>query len=83
MTCCRSLDELIEEQWQERERLATAGTICPHVFHRQGVPLRVFYKAWRTACAAAGVPGKIPHDFRRTAVRNLVRAGVPERTAIA
>ena len=76
------LDELIEEQWQERERLAASATICPHVFHRHGAPVRYFYKAWRTACEDAGVPGKIPHDFRRTAVRNLVRAGVSERTAM-
>jgi integrase len=37
---------------------------------------------WDRARALGGCPTHIPHDFRRTAVRNLVRAGVPERVAM-
>ena len=72
---------------QQRERTTAleheTDRIIPWVFHCRGKPIKSFYKAWRNACSAAGVPGRIPHDFRRTAVRNLERAGVPRSDAMA
>jgi integrase len=66
-----------------RDRERALGRSVPHVFTRAtGRPLGTFNKAWATACRAAGVPGRVLHDFRRTAVRNLIRAGVPERVAM-
>ena len=80
----RELQAALEQQWQVTRELAkTRGQICPWVFHRSGEPVKSFVTVWRTACRKAGCPGRIPHDFRRTAVRNLVRAGVPERVAMA
>jgi integrase len=41
-----------------------------------------FYHAWCRARVKAACPASIPHDFRRTAIRNMVRANVPERVAM-
>jgi integrase len=56
---------------------------APHVAARLvGSQRADFRKAWIAACRLAGVPGRLRHDFRRTAARNLIRRGVPERVAM-
>ena len=77
------LESLIKAQ-RERTNLLQKeqGRIIPWVFHRDGERILDFRKAWRNAVKDAGVTGRIPHDFRRTAVRNLERAGVPRSVAM-
>ena len=78
---------VLQAQHAEHLRLKKAGQIAPWVFCRfvaegrggpkKPQPIISFNKAWKAACRVAGCPGRIPHDLRRTAVRGLVRAGIP------
>ena len=77
-------DELREIIGQQRKLRKKLGTALPYVFLNHDGTDRVkrFGKAWRTACKKAKIGVRLFHDFRRTAVRNMVRAGVPERVAM-
>ncbi len=82
------------ERAAERRRLD-----CVHVFHVDGQPIGDIRKAWWRACIAVGLgamvtvetpngpkreyQGLTRHDMRRSAVRNMVRAGIPERVCMA
>lgn len=63
-------------------RKAARVLTTPAVFHFRNKAIRCWRKRWRTACTNAGMTGMLRHDLRRTAVRNLTRAGVPERVAM-
>jgi hypothetical protein len=40
--------------------------------------IRALRRSRRSACKTGGCPDRLRHDFRRTDVRNLFRAGIPE-----
>ncbi len=65
------------ERWEQ-----LTGHIVPWVFTRRGNQIKSYDAAWRSACKRAGLEGKMVHDFRRTAIRNMVRAGIPKHTAM-
>jgi integrase len=69
---CRSL---VTELW--RGKLPE-----DYLFTREnGVPVRDFRGAWEVLVTAAKLPALLFHDLRRSAVRNMIRRGVPQKTA--
>lgn len=66
-----------------RVRYAVRTPNAVYLFERSpGQPVKDFREAWRLACERAGVPGRVPHDLRRSRARALTRAHVPQSVAM-
>jgi integrase len=86
------LRALLKAREVEHDALKRRGQITPLVFFREvakgrGGPtspaaIISINKAWQSATKAAGLPGRIPHDLRRSAIRTFVRRGISEHTSM-
>jgi len=78
------LTAIIERRRAAQVLEAEDGTkrIAQYVFHRDGLPVGDFRKAWGTACKLANVDQRLFHDLRRTASRNMISAGVSQAVAM-
>ena len=54
----------------------------PWVFQAEGQQLQFDWRIWKRCCAAAEVPGLLFHDLRRTALTNMIDAGISEKEAM-
>jgi len=66
------LKALLDGRWEKRNG--------PFVFHKDGnrIAYTTLHKHWKKACKSAGLAGRLIHDLRRTAAREMRRAGLSE-----
>jgi len=76
------IGELVELIERRKAARYVNGALCEFIFHRGGHPVQECRKSWATATRKAGCPGLLLHDLRRSACRNLRKAGVPEQIAM-
>jgi len=74
------VEEMMKRRREERD---AKWPQAQFVFTRDGRPIKSFRTGWESACQAAGVPEILFHDLRRSGVRNLIHAGVPEKVAMS
>ena len=72
-----TIREVIERRQDKRQ------LHCEFVFHRNGRPIRHFRKGFKAAAKDIGCEGLLPHDMRRSAVRNFRRSGLSEHEGMA
>jgi len=77
------LKKILQDQRKRANRIQKArSVIVANVFFwDDGSPILSYRAGWKTAVEESGIQ-RIPHDFRRTAVRNLEIAGVPRAAAM-
>jgi len=68
---------------EARRRHQATYPASPWVCQRHGERLLEIKRCWKRACQRMGLEGRLVHDFRRTAVRNMTRAGIPDKVAMA
>ncbi len=59
--------------------IAAGSKACPFLIQNEGKQVKDWEKSWSTACAAAGVNATLFHDLRRTALTNMIEAGLSEK----
>lgn len=76
------LDDELKEVFNHQCKIRK--NIFPYVFlNDKGTDkVKRFDKSWKTACKNAKIGKRLFHDFRRTAIRNMVRSGIPERVVM-
>jgi integrase len=76
------IPEVHERLRRWRHETRARHLTCPWVCHFRGKPITHFRRAWAVGTTRAGLAGKLFHDLRRSAVRNMVQAGIPEVVAM-
>ena len=77
------LEALLHQQRQYTNTVERVkARIVQQVFHRDGHSIKDFRGAWNGACKEVGLPYLWVHDLRRSAVRRLIRSGIPQAVAM-